>query len=96
MDSTAQGPASDTRRIPNFNTLSTLIDRLTIENVKLAHFQHVVDHEDISPEQATAFKQKIALEIDMIDVLKQELARFLEDAFITGDYSYFKEERTFK
>jgi len=35
------------KSIPNFSTLSTLLDRLSIENVKLSHFENAVEHDNL-------------------------------------------------
>lgn len=83
-------------RIPNFNTLSTLIDRLSIENVKLAHFENALEHDDLSDREIAESQKKIAVQHEVIEVLKTELAGFMEEVFLSGKYEYMKEERTFK
>ena len=84
------------RRIPNFNTLSTLIDRLSIENVKLAHFENALEHDGGSAEQRQELERRIAMQRSIIDALKRELTAFLEAAFVSGTYEYMQEERTFR
>jgi len=85
-----------TERIPNFNTLSTLIDRLIIENVKLAHFQNSLEHDSPDVDEVASLKSKIDMQGKMIEVLKKELSTFLRDTYSEGQYTYMKEERTFK
>ncbi len=82
-------------RIPNFNTLSTLIDRLSIENVKLAHFENALEHDQLPAVEVEALKRKVSVQREMISALREELVAFMEDAFLSGRYDYLKEERTF-
>ncbi len=84
------------RKIPNFNTISTAIDRLSIENVKLAHFQNAIEHDSITDEQRKDFERKVTVQLEMIDALKRELTILMKEAFANGEYAYAKEERTFK
>lgn len=83
-------------RIPNFDTLSTLLDRLSIENVKLAHFENALAHDNPGPEACIALQQKADTQNLIIQDLKRETTRFLEDTFSEGAYVYRKEERTFQ
>lgn len=83
-------------RIPNYSTLSTLIDRLSIENVKLAHFENTMEHDNLSPQEASGFQMKIDVQVKVIDALRQELTRLLKEAILSGNYEFLKEERTFK
>ncbi len=82
-------------RIPNFNTLSTIIDRLSIENVKLAYFESALEHDDLLDAQRATFQQKIAVQRDVIEALRHELAAGLKDIFLKRQYTYLKEARTF-
>ena len=82
-------------KIPNFNTLSTLIDRLSIENVKLAHFENALEHDGPPEAEAAALKRKIALQHDVISRLKTEMTTWMTEVFLDGRYEYMKEERTF-
>jgi hypothetical protein len=82
-------------RIPNFNTLSTIIDRLSIENVKLADVENALEHDDLSDAQRVAFQKKIAVQRNVIEALRHELAAGLKEIFLKRQYTYFKEERTF-
>ena len=86
---------ADEVRIPNLNTLSTLIDRLSIENVKIAHFQNSLEHDGPSSEDATELRRKIATQETIIEALKVELTNVFEEALNKGSYQYIKEERTF-
>ncbi|GEM_PF-2941505 len=82
-------------KIPNFNTFSTLADRLSIENVKLAHFENALEHDAPSLEKAGELRGKIEVQHRIIEALKNELTRFMEEAFLSGQYEAIKEERTF-
>lgn len=83
-------------RIPNLNTLSTLIDRLSIENVKLAHFENALEHDLTKESERADFRRKIEVQCQIIDALKKELTTFFEEALTANEYAYVKEERTFK
>lgn len=84
------------RRIPNFNTLSTLIDRLSIENVKLSHFENAIEHDRLGADEIARLRAKVAVQHEVIAALKQELIAFMEDTFVEGRYEFIKEERTFE
>ena len=83
------------QRIPNFNTLSTLIDRLSIENVKLVHFKNEIYQGNLPDDKILKFKKKIAVQHEIISALKKELTLFIKKGFLSGKYEYMKEERTF-
>ncbi len=78
------GPPS----IPNYNTLSTLIDRISIENVKLVHFEQ-------RAAQDPGMDQKARVQRAMLVRLLSELDERLTDILRDGTYTYMKEERTF-
>lgn len=80
-------------RIPNFNTFSTIIDRLSIENVKLSHFEFLLTQND---QDTSALENKIKLQIQIIALIKSELVNFMEEVFQSKEYLYVDEERTFK
>ena len=82
-------------RVPNFNTFSSLLDRLAIENVKLAHFENALEHDKLADEQTASYRRKAEVQRVTIEVLKAELADLMEEAFRTGGYEFISEERTF-
>ena len=81
------------KKIPNFNTFSTIIDRLSIENVKLAHFQFL---KEVNDESTSDIDLKIKVQIEVINLLKEELKLFMAEVFINKRYDFIDEERTFK
>lgn len=81
--------------IPNFNTLSTLLDRLSIENVKLSHFENAIEYDNLSEDEIKVYKNKIVTQNKIINELKAETTTFMTKTFINKDYDYIKEERTF-
>jgi hypothetical protein len=83
------------KKIPNFDTLSTLLDRLSIENVKLSHFQNAIEYDNLSDEKRWEYEGKISVQFEIIDMLKEKTTNFMKEIFITGEYDYVKEERTF-
>lgn len=78
--------------IPNYNSFSTILDRLSIENVKLFHFQknmkNLISTEEIN--------KNIKLQRMIIIELKKILADFLMNILLSKNYEFIKEERTFK
>ncbi len=74
--------------IPNYNTLSTLIDRISIENVKLAHFEK-------GSIRDPNLGQKARVQRAMLESLQTELEARIQTMLKDGAYSYMKEERTF-
>ena len=82
-----------TTRIPNFNTFSTIIDRLSIENVKLSHFEFLLTQND---QDTSILENKIKLQNQIIALIKSELVIFMQEAFQSKEYLYVDEERTFK
>lgn len=82
-----------TTRIPNFNTFSTIIDRLSIENVKLSHFEFLLTQND---QDTSILENKIKLQNQIIALIKSELVIFMEEVFQSKEYLYVDEERTFK
>ena len=83
------------KAIPNFNTLSTLLDRLSIENVKLSHFENAIEHYNLSEDQIKEYKNKVKTQNKIIKELKSKTTDFMTKVFIEKDYDYIKEERTF-
>lgn len=84
------------KKIPNFSTVSTLIDRLSIENVKLAHFQNILEHDSPPDDTRSRLDQQIATQYEIISALKDELTSYLLEVFTNREYTYLSEERTFE
>lgn len=80
------------KRIPNFDTISTVIDRLSVEVVKKSHFEFLLETNAIDAVEAT---KKIELQDAMIDGLRIELRDLLVEAFTSGRYDFIEENRTF-
>lgn len=83
-------------KIANFNSLSALLDRLSIENVKLSHFEHVLDNDATPADERENAERRIEVLNQIIDVLKNEIAELMADSFSEGKYNYLSEQRTFK
>lgn len=83
--------------IPNLDTHSTLVDRLTVENVKLATFEHRLE---ISSKDLTLQRDDLHFKIDtqkeIIENLKKKMTDHLLDIFSKMEYEFFEEKRTFK
>jgi len=88
------------KRIPNYNTISTLIDRLIIENVKKAQFKNNL-YSMNDPKNNSELKiqnnlqRKIDIQDQTIQLIRDELAVYLKDIFDNG-YDSLNEERTFQ
>jgi hypothetical protein len=80
------------KRIPNFDTISTVIDRLSVEVVKKSHFEFLVETGALAPAEAN---KKIELQDAMIAGLRSELRDLLVEAFTSGKYDFIEETRTF-
>jgi hypothetical protein len=80
--------------IPNINTVATLIDRLTVENVKLSFFieQSKTPNLGIDSE---LLKEKIARQEIIKNEVQQMLSETLEEVFHQKKYDPLFEERTF-
>lgn len=83
-------------KVPNYNSLSSLLDRLAIENIKLSIFENSIEHDDLPDEEVESLKSKAVAQADMINVLKDDTVTLIEEAFISGDYKYISEGRTYK
>lgn len=81
--------------IPNFNSFSTLIDRLSIENVKLAHFEFLLDQESVTSSRAELY-DKIAVQHSVITALKEELSKMMVQIYVEKKYETLEEKRTFQ
>ena len=82
-------------RIPNYDTLSTILDRITIENVKKAHFQDEISGNSVSEAHKAALEKKIATQDTIIARLNEELIVYFKESLSDGHYTYITEERTF-
>ena len=81
--------------IPNYNTLSTIIDRITIENVKIAEFSNRYHNEDINIKEKIELEQKLETQKEILYQFKLELGEFFEALFASKGYHYITEKRTF-
>lgn len=82
-------------KIPNLNTFSTLLDRLSIENVKMVHFENSLRFDKLTLKEKKNVSQKIKTQKKIIISLKKELNNFLVDILTNKKYEFIKEERTF-
>lgn len=83
-------------KVPNFNTISALLDRLTVENIKLCHFELSLENDNISEERRADLISKVQAQKTMIDVLKEETAKCFSEALEAKRYDYVAERRTFE
>ena len=70
--------------ISNLNSLSALIDRIIVENIKLNHFRLNDNYEN-------EYQQKV-----IVAALQKELVLFFFDTITNGDYKCLTENRTFE
>lgn len=84
------------KKIPNFNSFSTILDRLIIEKIKKTHFEHkMAELKELSGQEYDELERKILLQDEMVEGLKQELHDLFLDVLATKQYLSFTEERTF-
>lgn len=80
--------------IPNINTIGTLIDRLTVENVKLSFFVEQSKTPDCGIDP-TLLNERIIKQELIKNEVEHMLRVALEDIFTQGEYKPLFEERTF-
>jgi hypothetical protein len=80
-------------KVPNFNTFSTIIDRLSIENVKLSHFEFLLAQDGSDKSE---LDKKVQMQLEMVKLIRVELENFMLEVFLNKNYEYIDEERTFK
>lgn len=83
-------------KVPNYNALSSLLDRLAIENIKLSFFENALEHDELDDSTRAEFEQKATGQHEMIDVLKADTVECMGEAFELGAYKYVAEGRTFR
>lgn len=75
------------KKIPNFNSLGCLIDRMTIERVKLEQIK--------LKDQTEENTNKALAQIEIIDALKEEFIDLMLKTWCYADYECIGEVRTF-
>ena len=85
-----------TAKVPNYNALSSLLDRLAIENIKLGYFENALKHDNLDETTTVEYARKAETQRDMISVLKHDTIDLMFDAFEHGRYEVLAEGRTFK
>jgi hypothetical protein len=81
--------------VPNLNTLSTLIDRISVECVKKAHFMNALDNNEVDGETKRSYQEKIRMQDEIISLIREEMVGMLIDVFENKKYEYYGENRTF-
>ena len=79
------------KRIVNFNSVATLLDRLAIHAVIRAQFQ-----ERMEESGDKEYEVKIGVQNETVDALKDELNKLLIDIFKQKKYEVIKEKRSFE
>ena len=70
--------------ITNIDTLSALLDRLISENIKLYFFKKDGIDDNIKHQE------------NVITHIKTRIAELLTDVYVSGNYNYISEKRTYK
>ena len=83
-------------KVPNYNALSSLFDRLAIENIKLSYFENALEHDDLDAAQTAEYEAKAEAQRNMIDVLKHDTVDLMASALEAGRYDFIREGRTFE
>jgi len=86
-------------RIPNIDTFASLIDRLSIENHKVAVYENKKREEQSKknpdPELITKWDNLSREANELRSEIKKRIDSLLEQIITTGKYTYMKEPRTF-
>lgn len=85
----------DKKYVPNLNTLSTLIDRISVECVKKAHFMNALDNNEVDGKMKDLYQEKIRMQDEIISVIREEMVGMLINIFENKKYEYYGENRTF-
>lgn len=83
-----------TAYIPNINSVATLIDRLTVENVKLSFFVEQSKTPNLQLDM-NLLQEKIAKQELIKNEVQQMLSETLEAILVERKYDPLFEERTF-
>ena len=86
----------DKKVVPNWNTVSTIIDRISIESVKKAHFLDVLDNDGVPKDERLEAQLAIEVQDSILRSLREEFADLVVDLLRSGTYEYLVEQRTFK
>jgi hypothetical protein len=81
--------------VPNLNTLSTLIDRISVECVKKAHFMNALDNNEVTDEMKSSYQEKVRMQDEIISLIREEMVAMLVNIFEDKKYEYYGENRTF-
>lgn len=79
--------------IPNYNSFSTIMDRIIIEQVKKTIFEHRL--EECEAPERRGLQDKIHTQIRILKHLRREFVDFNLRAYFDGEYKMIKETRTF-
>ena len=82
--------------VPNWNTVSTIVDRISIEAVKKAHFLDILDKNEITQQEKFDALAAIETQDSILSSLKEEFAELVVSTLEAGAYDYLVERRTFK
>ncbi|MBT6276857.1 MAG: hypothetical protein HOI95_22320 [Chromatiales bacterium] len=83
-------------KVPNYNALSSLLDRLAIENIKLSFFENALEHDELDAETEADYGERVQSQHTMISVLKADTVELMREAIANGEYDFVEEGRTFK
>jgi len=82
-------------KIPNFNSYSTLLDRIIIEHVKKSQFEIKINHKDYKIGELEGLRGKVKLQERILRELKEEFLNFNLKCWLLQEYEVIKETRTF-
>lgn len=80
--------------IPNLSTISTIIERNIIENVKLSQFQFRLDNLELTDKEKLELKEKIEFQKGLTKDIRCRLEVALNEVFEDKEYDYYKENRS--
>lgn len=86
-------------RIPNIDNLSTLCDRLSIENSKCSYFENLkrIEHQKTNPDKDLICKwDHLSREAcELRSAIKNRIDELFAEVITAGQYNYLPEPRTF-
>jgi hypothetical protein len=73
-------------KVPNYNALSSLFDRLAVENIKLSYFENALEPDDLESAQIKTHEAKAIAQRRIIEALKHNTVELISTAIESRKY----------
>lgn len=87
------------KKIPNINSISSLIDRLAIENHRAAFFENAKrqEHAKLTPDNnlISRYDNLSRESCELRSAIKNKIDELFQELITQGSYKYYREPRTF-